>query len=95
MSCVGDDQQRMIEAADPAVVPGEGARRKWGRPTVRGVECTPRRGGSEAAGSRSDVRGVVDSANGGRVVEARRAALALEAGEKALRSAGDSSVWWY
>jgi hypothetical protein len=29
------------------------------------------------------------------VVEAQRTALVLEAGEKALRSVGDSSVWWY
>jgi hypothetical protein len=96
ISCVGEDRWRMIEAADPAAAPEGATRREQGRLATRGMGRVPRRDGSEAAGSRSAMRGEEDSTD-----EDGEEHRGLESGayardnQGASRNAGDSGMWWY
>jgi hypothetical protein len=63
MSSAGEDRQRMIEAADPAVAPEGGAHGGRSRSTTRNTGCVPRRDGSKATGQRPAVQGEEDSAD--------------------------------
>jgi hypothetical protein len=65
MRCMGESQQWMIEAADPALAPGGGAHRERGRPAMLGMGCVTRRDGSKGAGSRPAVQGDEDGADSG------------------------------